>query len=121
MINMNDIPNHFSPQDSSFLSLRSGAVHGAESRTGSTVCTATPGCIWLVIQFYYYFKNSTSSVDREALLCVCPAHLLGCGIRVSSCVLYSSVGGHPREWNGGVELSRDTRIFSNISLNMPSF
>lgn len=108
---MNDILNHFSPQDSSFLSRRSGAVRGAESRTGSTVCTATPGRIWLLIQFYYYFNNCTSSVDRESLLCVCPAHLLGCGKCVSSCVLYSSVGGHPREWNGGVELSHDTRIF----------
>lgn len=39
------------------------------------------------------------------------AHLLACGKCVSSCVLYSSVGGPPRERKTGTELSRDAVFF----------
>lgn len=53
---------------------------------------------------YYYFNPSSSSVDRicvcarvRACVCAHPAHLLGYGKCVSSCVLYSSVGGFPCE------------------------
>lgn len=50
-------------------------------------------------------------------VCVFHAHLLGCGKCVSSCVLYSSVGGLPRERNRGVELSRDA-VF-NVFFSSP--
>ena len=45
-------------------------------------------------------------------VCVSPAHLLGCGKCVSSCVLYSSVGGVTRERKRGAEQSRDAVFFS---------
>lgn len=49
-----------------------------------------------------------------------PAHLLGCGKCVSSCVLNSSVGGLPRERKRGTALSRDA-VFFRFLLSLLSF
>lgn len=71
-----------------------------------------PVIILLLACYWYVVIRRTSCVDRPSWSCVFTAHLLGCWKCVSSCVLYSSVGGRPRERKTVAKLSRDAVFFS---------